>query len=94
VGRRAIKDKGEGNMNTKKKSIYQAMKDKNIPTYSHESDLYVPVNADSREIVRKYFFLRNVTLFIDAVDGKPYFDIPFGYDPWYDKFSSVVDNLI
>ena len=77
-------------MNTKQKSIYQAMKEKNVPTYSHESDLYVPITDDSREVVRTYFFLKNVTLFTSPIDGKGYFDIPFAYDPWYDKFSGEV----
>jgi|WetSurMetagenome_2_1015567.scaffolds.fasta_scaffold338814_3 hypothetical protein len=74
-------------MNTKQKSIYQMMKEKNIPIYSHESDLYVIVNDDSREIVRMYYFLHNVTKFINHIDGMEYFDIPFAFDPWYDQFS-------
>ncbi|MEE9366700.1 MAG: hypothetical protein V3W44_08445 [Dehalococcoidales bacterium] len=52
---------------------------------SHCSDLYVPVTEETTKIVAEYKFKGNVTRFRSQVDGKPWFDIPFAYTPYWEN---------
>lgn len=73
--------------NTNKKSIYQQMADV-LPSEkisNHGSDLYVEINAQTKNIVSEYEFKNNVTIFISEIEKTPWFDIPFAYDPWWDE---------
>ena len=64
-------------------TIYEVMKKAKVEIDNHCSDLYVPVNDTTRAIVKKYEFKCNVTTFICQIDNKPWFDIPFAYEPYY-----------
>jgi len=48
---------------------------------NHESDLYVRAMAPVKQILvcRGY----TIKSFISEVDGKLWYEIPFGYDPWW-----------
>lgn len=86
-------DEPYANMGDKKadnsQSIYEQMKALNIPMDHHASDLYVKVTPESQKIVDAYKFKKQVTTFIDNIDHKQWFDIPFAYDPfWMDKVKS------
>lgn len=73
--------------NTNKKSIYQQMVEV-LPSEkisNHESDLYVEISAQSKEIVDNYEFKNNVTTFISQIKKTPWYCIPFAYDPWWDE---------
>jgi len=65
--------------------IYQQMKAAGVEIDNHESDLYVPVNADTQKLITKYRFRSNVTTFVNQIDGKLWFDIPFAYTPFWEE---------
>lgn len=66
-------------------SIYQDMVNAGVPVDSHESDLYALKNDASMAIVENYEFKSNVDVFRSLVDGKLWYDIPFAYDPFWEK---------
>jgi len=47
----------------------------------HQSDLYVPINKITIDIVERYQFKNNVESFKSNIDGTMWFDIPFAYNP-------------
>lgn len=67
------------------KSIYDLMVETGVKIRNHCSDLYVPVTEETRKIVNSYNFKCNVRTFTSQIDGKPWFNIPFAYDPYWDK---------
>ncbi len=69
-------------------TIYQAIVAAGIETDNHESDLYVPVCQESIEIVKEYN--PNRSTFISKINGKCYYDIPFAFDPWWEKRGALV----
>lgn len=75
------------NMTTIKQQLVNAgMKESEIDTYS--SDLYVLVNEVSKEWLSTYEFKVNVTTFRSELDGKLWYDIPFGYIAEYKENKS------
>lgn len=69
-----------------KESIYDKMIENGIECSNHYSDLYVPVNPVTIEIVKQYEFKEGVRVFTSNIDGKAMFDIPFAYKPyWIEK---------
>jgi hypothetical protein len=67
-------------------SIYQKLKNAGIPIESHESDLYCPVTADSTAIVKTYKYYKNVKTFMNQVDHTQWYEIPFAYLPYWEKY--------
>lgn len=65
------------------KSFYKTLKDLGVPLDHHESDLYVMDTPVSRIVIRQ--FGRESTAFTSQIDGKRWFDIPFAYEPFWDK---------
>jgi hypothetical protein len=52
----------------------------------HESDLYIEVNEANREILNRHPLEKsNATKFRNAVTGKMCWDVPFAYDPFWNK---------
>jgi len=45
----------------------------------HYSDLYIPMNDTTRKILDNYEYAMLATTFKDAITGKIWYDIPFGY---------------
>ena len=43
----------------------------------HRSDLYVRVTPISEEYLQGYKYKKQVTRFIDNIEGKPWFEFPF-----------------
>ena len=68
------------------KTIYEAMKRLDIPMDSHESDLYVKMTPGSIAIC-KAFNAYNTSLFRSEIDHSTWIDIPFAYQPFWDKVS-------
>lgn len=64
--------------------IYQQLKDAGVQLDNHESDLYALVTPESEKIVAEYPHKSNVRKFKGS-DGKMWFDIPFAYEPYWDK---------
>jgi hypothetical protein len=70
-------------------TIYQLLKSAGQELESHESDLYVKITDDSIKIVNNYKFRNNVTSFISKIDGEPWFDIPFAFDPFWERIGKL-----
>lgn len=66
-------------------SLYDAAKRRDVEIDSHESDLYVPVNEVTKKLVENYEFSRNVTTFVSQIDNKSWYDVPFGYIPYWEE---------
>lgn len=67
-------------------SFYETIK-KLIPKDEldhHESDLYVRDSELARTIIRQ-FGKTDGTTFISRVDGKKWHDLPFAYEPFWNK---------
>lgn len=70
------------------KTICQAMVESGIAVSNYYSDLYVPVNNITREILNRpeYSIERNnATIFFNQVEKCSYYDIPFAFDAFWDK---------
>jgi hypothetical protein len=66
-------------------SIYTELKTAGVSVSSHESDLYAKVTPESEALIARYQFKINVKRFRSQIDGTPWFDIPFAYDPYWEK---------
>ena len=74
-------------------SIYEQLKKAGFVLDNHESDLYVKVTPESQKIVNDYEFKSNVTKFHSQIEGEGmYFDIPFAFDPFWDKKLNKANN--
>lgn len=62
-------------------SLWEQVKAAGIQHASHETDLYLPVNEQTRALIRGYRFKENVTTFQNQVEGGTWYDIPFAYLP-------------
>jgi len=62
---------------------YTALVNAGIPLDNHESDLYAKVTPEAGRIIRASGW-GGVTVFINQLDGSPWFDLPFAYLPWWE----------
>lgn len=69
------------------KSLFDEIVDVGIEYDNHESDLYVKDTPATREILKKYKYENNVESFVSQIDGSRWFDIPFAYQPFWDKIN-------
>jgi hypothetical protein len=68
------------------KSIYQEMKDLGVQINNHYSDLYVPVTEETTRIVNTHRAKgHRVTKFICNITHTPWYDIPFAFEPYWQK---------
>lgn len=67
----------------KNPSIYEMAVLLKCEMSNHESDLYLKVTPVTEALVENYRFKKNVRQFTSRNDLKPWFDIPFAYDPWW-----------
>ena len=69
-----------------KQSLYAAMvavmDEREID--SHESDLYVKITPASIAILKLYD-VSTATVFRSQIDGGMWYDIPFMFDPWWER---------
>lgn len=67
-------------------SLYEALKAAGIETDHHASDLYVPVTPETKAILAKYpLDAKKATTFKSNIDDKLTYEIPFAYDPAWEK---------
>jgi hypothetical protein len=67
-------------------SIYTEMVAAGVPIESHFSDMYAPINDITTGIVNRYkCHGGNVETFISQLDDKLWYDVPFAYDPYWEK---------
>jgi hypothetical protein len=64
------------------KSIHEqaVMMDCEIDSHA-KSDLYIKVTPLSQELVKGYKYPCNVERFISQIDNKPWFEVPFEFEP-------------
>lgn len=68
------------------KTLYQDVLESGIECSNHESDLYVLANSDSLSIIKKHN-VAYYSSFKSNIDGKLWYDIPFMFDPFWQKRS-------
>lgn len=67
-------------------SIYEKMVQSGVRIENHCSDLYVPKNETTDEIVQLFAYRTITETFMDNIDGTLWYNIPFCYDPyWIEK---------
>lgn len=64
--------------------IYEELKKAGVPTGHNESDLHAKVTPESAAIVAGYEHMAMVSRFTSQIDGEPWYDIPFAYQPFWD----------
>lgn len=74
------------------KSIYDKVIAAGIEHDNHCSDLYIPVNEETRKLVNEYEHKCNVTTFMCNVTKVPWFDIPFAYEPYWKRADKIVET--
>jgi hypothetical protein len=67
------------------KSIYEQAIELGLDIKHHETDLYLKDTPETRKLLKDYEFKVNVTSFVSQIDECFWFDIPFAYDPIWNK---------
>ncbi len=70
-------------------TIYEKVKTAGLEYDTHESDLYVKDGPEIQELLKDYKYRSNVTGFISNIDKKRWLDIPFAFDPWWDRAERI-----
>lgn len=68
--------------------LYRHVLEQGIEHDSHASDLYIKVDSRSQDLVQQYKFRTNVTTFTSQIDKQLWYDIPFAYQPFWEKRST------
>ena len=72
-------------------SIYKRLRDAGCALDHHESDLYVRDSETARRIIREVNAVPSLGKWraepFMGSDGHRWLDIPFAYDPWWEKRS-------
>ena len=77
------------------KSLYSALREAGIKVDNHASDLYVPRTTESTAILDKYPLQKsNASVFRSAIDGVMNYDIPFAFEPFWEKASLTAAQKI
>ena len=72
-------------------SLYTDLLAAGVQCSNHQSDLYFPVTDETAAILAKYPKQKAIAqTFRSNIDGILCFDVPFGFDPyWEKKFSEI-----
>lgn len=62
-------------------NIFERVKERGIQYNNWQTDLYIPVNDETKALIEQYEFRRNITTFVSNIDHKLWYDIPFAYTP-------------
>lgn len=65
--------------------LYHHAVEQGLDRDSHESDLYLRVTPQARALVMAYKFRSNVSTFVSQIDKQRWYDIPFAYQPFWDR---------
>lgn len=66
-------------------SLYKELVAAGVPIDHHESDLYVRDTSVARSILARHG--KKGTAFTSQIDGKRWLDVPFAYEPFWEKKS-------
>lgn len=64
-------------------SLYQLLLDTGAQMDNHEGGLYVLVTPETSAVIR--MSRHSVSTFISQIDGKLWFDLPFAYEPFWER---------
>lgn len=67
-----------------RKDIYTECVARGIPTHNHESDLYIPATAETRQLL-KDCGITSATAFVNQVEGGLWYDVPFMFLPYWEQ---------
>lgn len=70
-------------------SLYTDLLAAGVPLENHRSDLYAKVIPASRALIQAYEHRQNVRMFTSQIDGEPWYDIPFAFDPFWERKEPV-----
>ena len=74
-------------------TIFEKVKKLGIVYDNHCSDLYIPVNDETKKLVHEYVeYKQCVTTFNCQTDGALWFNIAFAYDPWWHDAEKQVET--
>jgi hypothetical protein len=73
-------------------TIYEEMVKLGVEIDNHSSDLYVPANPETRAILEKRENWTSVSIFIHQVHNKQWYDVPFAFDPFWEKKMAIMGN--
>lgn len=65
-------------------SLYTDLIEADQPVSNHYSDLYCPVNEVTRGLLAKHN-ITTATTFKNQVEGGLWYDVPFQYEPFWEK---------
>lgn len=71
-------------VNAHRADIFSRVKELGIEYSNHESDLYIPVTEETRQLVHDYEYASNVTVFQNRITNTAWFDVPFAYIPYWE----------
>lgn len=75
-------------------TLFQAIQAANIEYDNHESDLYFPVTNETIEILRRFpDCQRTAERFTNQISGDRWFDVPFAYDPFWERKERLIARL-
>ena len=57
-----------------------------------QSDLYIKKCELSDKLIQEYEPKNNVKIFTSQIDNSPWYEIPFAYDPYWNKLINKVEN--
>lgn len=64
-------------------SLYTDLIGAGQPVSNWQSDLYCPVNEVTRALLKQHD--KKATAFKSKIDQKLWFEVPFAYDPYWEK---------
>lgn len=65
-------------------TLYTDLVEAGVDVSNWQSDLYAPVNETVREILKRYPN-QSRSIFTSAIDGKPHYEFPFAFDPFWER---------
>lgn len=67
-------------------SLYTDLIEAGIEVSNWQSDLYFPITAETREILSRHPLQKsNAKTFKNRVSGAHCYDVPFAYDPFWER---------
>jgi hypothetical protein len=69
--------------------IYEEAQKLGVEIDHHASDLYIPVTPKTKKLIEQYEYRSIVKIFQNQIDGKSWYDIPFAYQPFWNKVSGL-----
>jgi len=74
-------------------SILNEVIEQGIQFDNHVSDLYIPVNEKTKEIIKRYPESQPVLTFRSAIDGTLWYDLAFKYTPFWANKTKEIPEL-